>query len=95
MTTMNKEVNAHVKFYIRNKGQSEGYPLVLVMQDGGILCHECARKEVKLIFADTRQGWSTSWTASRVSLHWEGPAMTCDHCGTEIESAYGDPDSEE
>jgi hypothetical protein len=28
-------------------------------------------------------------------VYYEGPPLICDDCGTEIESAYGDPDEEE
>jgi hypothetical protein len=28
-------------------------------------------------------------------VHWEGPPETCEDCGAEIESAYGDPETEE
>lgn len=94
MITMNKEINKQVKDYIRCN-HSSGYPLVLVMKDGGYLCQACAKREVKLIFADTREGWSTEWTAAGVQLFMEGPAEECAHCYTVLESAYGDPYAEE
>lgn len=44
---------------------------------GDCLCADCATKEPEAIEAH--------------SVHWEGAPMTCDRCGEEIESAYGDP----
>ncbi|QYC52636.1 hypothetical protein [Salmonella phage SSBI34] len=94
MITLNRDVNEQVKNFIR-RPQESGYPLILVMKDGGVLCHECAKKEFKMIIADTREGWNTEWTALGTELFLEGPVIECAHCYKDIESAYGDPNSEE
>lgn len=91
MITLNRDVNKQVKEYIRSMGQNSGYPLLLVMRDGGCLCHHCAKREFKLIIADTRDGWSTDWTAAGVESFFEGADVQCSHCNAVLTSAYGDP----
>lgn len=61
-----------------------GYPLVYYTRDGMTICADCASKEVDY-----------SQEAIAYDVYWEGPAIVCDDCGVEIESAYGDPDEEE
>lgn len=68
-----------------------GYPLVLVMRDGEVVCSKCARENYRLISAETRAGaWCGDWRAAGVEVHWEGEAHTCGHCGANIDSAYGE-----
>ena len=72
-----------------------GYPLILIMQDGGTLCRDCARTEYRLISDSTRKSCRDGWQAEAVDIHWEGPPVSCDHCGSITESAYGDPETDE
>lgn len=67
-----------------------GYPLVLVMSDGGTLCASCARDNYKLISYATRHAMRDGWEAEGVQAHWEGAPECCDNCGAETESAYGE-----
>lgn len=69
-----------------------GYPKILIMTDGATLCAKCARAEYRQISYATRHGLRDGWGAHGVTIHWEGPAECCAHCGAEIESAYGDPE---
>lgn len=68
-----------------------GYELHYYTKDCGVLCHQCANAELmRTIDPDDYQ----FYIVERDVL-WEGPSITCDHCGREIESAYGDPDAED
>lgn len=63
-----------------------GYPLVLLMADGEVLCPACAVAHVELIAdADPRD----SWRAEGAFILWEDPPLRCAHCNARIESAYG------
>jgi len=66
-----------------------GYPLAYMTADGGCLCPDCANsKEAREALADCpddRQWLVTSWF-----IHYEGAPITCDNCGGQIESAYGE-----
>jgi len=55
-----------------------GYPLVYVDGGGSYLCADCANRE----------GYTDPVTS--VFIHYEGDPVTCDDCGTQIESAYGE-----
>ena len=70
-----------------------GYPIIYVTDDSGVLCPECANGEngsEASEDAEPRSGWRLEGS----DVHWEGEPVTCDHCGKEIESAYGNPDAE-
>jgi hypothetical protein len=72
-----------------------GYPLVLLMGDGGCLCPKCLRENYTLVRRTQREGTRRdSWFPVSVFIHWEGAPIQCDHCYTQIESAYGDPEEE-
>ena len=57
-----------------------GYPIIYITREGEVLCAKCAAFGEESLQAD---------------IHWEGQSFFCDYCGTEIESAYGDPDEPE
>jgi hypothetical protein len=69
-----------------------GYPIYYVCTDGGVLCPECANGE-NGSEASERKDAPHDWRLEGADIHYEGPPLVCDHCGTEIESAYGDPDN--
>lgn len=81
-----------IKRAIRDKyAWPGGYPMYLIMSDGGCLCMECARKEWRLICrAMMFPHYGGGWTAEGAEINWEDNELRCDHCGTEIEAAYGD-----
>ncbi|HEX7120613.1 MAG TPA: hypothetical protein VF212_17605 [Longimicrobiales bacterium] len=69
-----------------------GYPVVYLTKDGGVLCPDCANMA-------EREGLSgdphdPQWHIVAYAIHFEGSRHYCDHCGAEIESAYGDPDGD-
>ena len=57
-----------------------GYPLLYVNVQNEGFCAECADKREHKV--------------TDVAGHFEGQPFTCDDCGAEIESAYGDPESD-
>ena len=70
-----------------------GYAKRLVMYDGEMMCHACARENFKLIAQSTIAHDRDGWQAIGAMIHWEGPAENCAHCGRELPSEYGDPGS--
>lgn len=68
-----------------------GYPLIAVMDDGEALCIGCIKREVKHVHEG---GDADGWRYEGADIYWEGPPLVCAHCYAEIESAYGDPDTE-
>lgn len=61
-----------------------GYPVMFITDAGDVLCAKCAMRTFILENTDVTAG-----------IHYEGPALQCDECEKEIESAYGDPDEED
>ena len=65
-----------------------GYPILYVMDDGGILCGECMNNTSNPVhFKDednTRDGWlySGGWIAEEPNE--DGTDITCDHCNNVI-----------
>lgn len=57
-----------------------GYPMYAICNDGYALCCDCAPEWIEDIVG--------------IDINWEDPYLYCAHCGTPIESAYGDPDNE-
>lgn len=75
-----------------------GYPIIYVTSDGEVMCADCASGEngsqartVNGPDDNPRDGWFVN----AYDVYYEGPPEHCVHCGTEIESAYGDPDAPE
>lgn len=70
-----------------------GYPLVYVFADGGCMCPDCVNANVTEVDAANRgeplRNSHGGWAVDSVEVHWEGEPLHCDHCGKEIESAYG------
>lgn len=88
---MTKQIIKSVKEAIRFNN-SHGYPRIVIMKDGGVICPECAKSNFRLIVQDTKIGCNDSWQAVGSEIHYEGAAIQCDHCNKMIESAYGEYD---
>lgn len=71
-----------------------GYPKILLMDDGEIICPACARKEYRQISNATRHYLRDGWQAGAVGIHWEGSPLYCAQCNAPTESAYGDPEDD-
>ena len=63
-----------------------GYPILYIMQDGGILCPTCAR----MAEADREQhpADDPQWAIIGADCNYETPDMICDHCYKTIDAAY-------
>jgi hypothetical protein len=59
-----------------------GYEKFAITDDGGALCHECVKSELRLI---SRSFPDDGWRVVDADLedNWNGP-LYCDHCGRAI-----------
>lgn len=90
-------MKTRLQAFIRSHGYAwpGGYPCILIMSDGECLCADCARANYRLIRQADKSQSRDGWCPDDLAIHWEGPAEQCAHCGTDIPSAYGDPDAPE
>ena len=65
-----------------------GYEVLIVCNDGGLLCAECVKKEARRIMSDIRDGYDTGWYPAGTVIEAVSPDCTgeelmntCDHCG--------------
>lgn len=80
-----------IKQAIRDKyAWPGGYPMYLVMNDGGALCMDCAREEYRQIAHDTVKEWKTGWDCAGADVNWEDTTLICDHCNERIGAACGE-----
>ena len=79
------------KFFVRTKyAWPGGYPLFMLCDDGGVICHKCASENAKLILSATRDRQKKDWACAAVDVNWEDSDLRCDCCDELIESAYGE-----
>ena len=91
----NERVEAVKEFIRQPVAWPGGYPKVAIMADGECLCATCAKANYKQVSRDTRaRGRHDGWAVEGVQIHWEGEPLECAHCQTQIESAYGVPETE-
>lgn len=67
-----------------------GYPLYLIMADGGAMCPDCVTKEKGRIHGEMFEGSDDSWIPYGIGINYEDAALFCDHCNGRIESAYAE-----
>lgn len=62
-----------------------GYPLVLVLTDGAVLCADCCASEFGLISSAHRHDERNGWAPAGLDIV-EAPEfdVVCDHCGETI-----------
>ena len=58
-----------------------GYPMFYLDGNNSILCADCASESCSDDIPKFRP--------VACDVHWEGDPLTCEHCNTDIESAYG------
>ena len=61
-----------------------GYEKILVMNDGGLVCHKCAKEEYSNILHSTKFGYADGWDVSGITLDIELEDDYCDHCGRKL-----------
>jgi len=65
------------------------YPTYLVMSDGGGLCSDCVKKELRLIISAFLSGdTSGGWYPIGADVNYECDCLFCDNCNAKIEAAY-------
>lgn len=63
-----------------------GYPLFYITADNGVLCSDCANKEmVRTLDPDDDQ-----FHIVGCDINYEDDCLYCDHCEQQINSAYGE-----
>lgn len=67
-----------------------GYPLYFITADGGALCFDCAQKEYRNLAWSMRNKCNDGWLVVGCDVNYEDDRFYCDHCNTQIESAYGE-----
>lgn len=88
---MSYPIPANVKQAARDKyAWPGGYPLFIIMNDGGALCIDCVRAEWRNVARSTVNGDNDGWRAAAADINWEDAFLHCDHCGGRIESAYAE-----
>lgn len=65
-----------------------GYQIIYLDQDNSVLCADCATKSLDNADEIPR------FKPIAFDVYYEGPALQCDSCNKNIESAYGDPDAD-
>jgi len=72
-----------------------GYALAFITSDGGALCFECARAELRSVTgsirAHSRDGWRVVGIAGE---HESDDGCTCDHCSADIWTGPDDTGAE-
>ena len=65
-----------------------GYQLAIVMNDGGMICPDCGKKEWKQIAHDTLKEWKTGWDAAGVEVCYstenDDEKISCSHCNCDL-----------
>ena len=69
-----------------------GYPVVYYASDGEAYCAKCAADQY--LKEQDPEEYIGDDRLVAAEVYWEGPEEHCCECGTLLESAYGDPDSD-
>lgn len=90
---MSIHLPSDIKNAIRNKyAWPGGYPLYLIMADGGELCIDCAKKNYRALVNAHVLCFNCEWRPVVVQINWEDPMLWCLHCAVRIPSAYAEDD---
>jgi hypothetical protein len=87
MTTQSRSLALAVQLSRQPYAWPGGYPQFGITDDGGTICQRCCITE-RLAIATTTG--SDGWCIRGLAINWEDPFLFCDHCGSTIESAYGE-----
>jgi len=63
-----------------------GYPILYLDRENSAMCPACA---IRCDDEETAER-HPEFVPVAAFIHWEGQPITCDDCGNEIESAYGE-----
>lgn len=90
-TTTGRHLSRHTDGRLWAFTSVGSYPIVYMTRDGGTLCPACANGENGSEATENHE--DAQWDIVQSGVYWEGPPLQCDHCYTDIDSAYGDPDA--
>ena len=65
-----------------------GYPLYFITSDGASLSFDAAKENKDLICESIKDNSDDGWRVVGKDVNWEDKALSCDHSGLLIESAY-------
>ena len=66
---------------------SSDYPVFLVTVDGGSLCPECVRENLReIVWAANHPDADKQWEPLSAEINWEDHNLICDHCGDPIKA---------
>ena len=89
---MDKVKSSSIKTAIRTAASGYawpgGYPVFLLMRDGGTICPDCVRKMYRTLLRDTLTSYGPSFEVDSAQVNWEDNTLFCDNCGHWIEPAY-------
>jgi hypothetical protein len=77
-----------------------GYPIYYLLGDNEPLCADCANGQngseaTHRLTDKDGQATDSQWLIVAYEIHYEGAPISCAQCNTQIESAYGNPESED
>jgi hypothetical protein len=68
-----------------------GYPLYWITADGAALAWHVVRDEWReIVAAHLHRDRGCGWYIEACDVNWEDAHLFCDHCGEQIEPAYGE-----
>jgi len=67
-----------------------GYAQVMIANDGGTICHACAKEEFRNILHSTKFDYKDGWAFVDTFINWEDENTFCGHCNEKIPSECGD-----
>lgn len=67
-----------------------GYPIFYYTADEAVLCADCANGQNGSDASESSD--DPQWQLTACDVNWEDDSLTCDHCNSAIESAYGEPE---
>ena len=59
-----------------------------LLQDGGAVCHKCAKREHNVIASAIAGENDPQWRPTLLLNNLEDHELTCDHCNSKIETEY-------
>jgi hypothetical protein len=67
-----------------------GYPMYLICSDGAPLCFGCGESEARNVMSAIDRKDGSGWRVLVCDINYEDDDLRCEHCGEQIESAYGE-----
>ena len=65
-----------------------GHEIHYIVKDGGVLCYQCANEHLDRTLDED----DDEFFVVAQEINYEDSTLHCDHCGRDIQPAYGDDD---